>query len=140
MLRADKEAYGREICKGVEHHPWSSVCCPAYRGSCVLRSSKPIPWCIAVTAEGGGLFTHGSKVKAPLASYFERLYQADPLAVELDVRGITILIADPPINCEPHSFLETQVAVNLLNGDKAPGIYGILSEFLKAHGNAVLVS
>ena len=41
------------------------------------------------------------EVKARWAGYFERLYQADPPAVELDVRGVTIPIADPAINCGP---------------------------------------
>ena len=47
-------------------------------------------------------------MKARLAGYFEQLYQADPPAVELDVRGVTIPVADPPINCAPPSFVETQ--------------------------------
>ena len=83
--------------------------------------------------------TEESEVKARWASYFERLYQADPPAVKLDVRGVTILIADPPINCDPPSFVETQAAVNQLKWGKAPGICGIHAEFLKAGGNAVLV-
>ena len=58
--------------------------------------------------------TEESKVKARWAGYFERLYQANPLTVELDVRGVTVLIADPPINCDPLSFVETQAAVNQL--------------------------
>ena len=55
-----------------------------------------------------------SKVKARWAGYFEQLYQADPPAVELDVRGDTLPIADPPINCDPPSFVERQTAVNRL--------------------------
>ena len=51
--------------------------------------------------------TEESDVKARWAGYFERLYQADPPAVELDVRGVTIAIADPPINCGPPLFVET---------------------------------
>ena len=47
------------------------------------------------------------KVKARWAGYFERLYQADPPAVKLDVRGVTIPVADPPFNCGPPSFVET---------------------------------
>ena len=77
-----------------------------------MRSSKPIPRCAAVRAEGGGLFTEESEVKARWAGYFEHLYQAGPTAVELDVRGVTIPIADPPINCDPPSFVETQAVVN----------------------------
>ena len=53
------------------------------------------------------LLTEESEVKSRWASYFERLYQADPPAVELDVRGVTIPIADPPINYGPPSFVET---------------------------------
>ena len=49
------------------------------------------------------------------AGYFQ---QADPPAVELDVRGVTIPIADPPINCEPPSFGETEAAVNELKWGK----------------------
>ena len=45
--------------------------------------------------------TEKYKVKAHWAGYFERLYESDPPAVELDVRGVTIPIADPPINCDP---------------------------------------
>ena len=65
-----------------------------------------------VRAEGGGLLTEESEVKACWAGYFERLYQADP--PELDVRGVTIPIADPPINCDPPPFVETQAMVNWL--------------------------
>ena len=91
----------RGICEGVEHHLWSSDSHPASRGIHALRSSKPIPRCTAVRAEGGGrLLTEESEVKARWASYFERLYQTDPPAVKLDVRDITIAIANPPINCD----------------------------------------
>ena len=51
--------------------------------------------------------TEEFEVKARWADYFERLYQADPPAVELDVRGVTTPIADPPINCGPPLFVET---------------------------------
>ena len=79
-------------------------------------------------------------MKARWAGYFVRLYQADPPAVKLDVRGVPIPIADPPINCGPPSFVETQAAVNQLKWGKAPGIWGIHAELLKAAGNAALVS
>ena len=51
--------------------------------------------------------TEESEVKSHCASDFEQLFQADPPAVELDVRGVTIAIADPPINCGPPFFVET---------------------------------
>ena len=89
---------------------------------------------------GGGLLTEESEVKAQWAGYFERLYQAYPSAVELDVRGITIPIVDPPINCDPPLFVETQAPVNELKWGKAPGICGIHAELLKAGGNAELLS
>ena len=91
-LRVDKEAYVRGICEGVEHHLWSSNSRPAYRGIHALRSSKPISRCTAVRVEGGALLTEESKVKARRAGYFERLYQADPSAVEFDIRGVTIML------------------------------------------------
>ena len=84
--------------------------------------------------------TEESEVKARWAGYFERLYQADPPTVELDVRGVTISVADPPINCGPPSLVETQAAVNHLKWGKSPGICGIHAELLKAGGNAILVS
>ena len=84
--------------------------------------------------------TEESEVKARWAGFFEWLYQADPPAVELDVRGVTIPVADPPINCGPPRLVETQAAVNLLKWCKAPGIYDIHAELLKAGGNAALVS
>ena len=86
------------------------------------------------------LLTEESEVKARWPSYFERLYQGDPPAVVLDVRVVTIPIADPPINCGPPSFVETQAVVNWLKWGKAPGIFGIRAELLKAGGNAVLMS
>ena len=58
----------------------------------------------------------------------------------MDVRVVTIAIADPPINCDPPSFVETQAVVNRLKLGKAPGICGIHAELLKAGRNAVLVS
>ena len=106
-LKLDKEAYVQGICEGVEHHLWSSNSRPAYRGIHALHSSKPIPRRTAVRAEGGGLLTEESEVKARWSGYFEQLYQAYPTAVEFDVRGVTIPIADPPINCDPPSFAET---------------------------------
>jgi len=42
--------------------------------------------------EGGGFLTKESEVKAGWAVYFERLYQADPPAVKVNVRGVTIPI------------------------------------------------
>ena len=84
----------RGICEGVEHHLWSSDSRPAFRGIRALRSSRPVPRCTAVGAEGGGLLTEESEVKARWAGYFEWLYQADPPAVKLDVRGVTIRVAD----------------------------------------------
>ena len=104
----------RGICVGVEHNLWSSDSRPAYREIRAVRSSKPIPWCTAVRAEGSGLLSEESEVKAHWTGYFEWLYQADPPAVELDVRGVTIPIANPPINCGPPLFVETQATVNRL--------------------------
>ena len=130
----------RGMSEGEENHLWSSDSLPVYRGIRALRSSKPISRCTAVSAEGGELLTEESEVKAHWALSFERLYQPDQPAVELDVRGVTIPIADPPINCGPPSFVETQAVVNQLKGGKAPEIYGIHAELLKAGGNAVLVS
>ena len=128
------------IYEEVEHHLWSSDYHAAFTGICALRSSKPILRCTAVGAEGGGLLTEESELKARWAGYIERLCQADPPAVELDVRGVTIPIADPPINCGPPSFVVTQTVVNRLKWGKAPGICGIHGEFLKACRSAVLVS
>jgi len=130
----------RGLCEGVEHHLWSSDFRPAYRGIRALRSSKPISRCTAVRAEGGGLLTEKSEVRARWAGYVERLYQADPPAVELDVSGVTIPVADPQINSGPPSFVEKQAAVNRLKWGKAPGICGIHVELLMAGGNAALLS
>ena len=135
------------MCEESEYHLWSSDSRPAYRGIRTLHSSKPVPRCPAVRAEGdgflaegGGLLTEESEVKARWAGYFERLYQADPPAVGLDVRVVTIPIANPPpINCGPPSFVETQAVVNRLKWGKAPGICGIHAELLKAGRNAVLM-
>ena len=79
-----------------------------------------------------------SEVKACWAGYFERLYQADPPAVVLDVRGVTIPIADLPINCGSPLIVETQTVVNRLKWSKAPAICGIHAELFKSGGNAVL--
>ena len=84
--------------------------------------------------------TEESKLKAKWAGYFERLDQADPSAVELDVRGVTIPIVDPPINCDPPLFVATQAAVNGWKWKKSPKICGIHAELLKASENAVLMS
>ena len=75
-----------------------------------------------------------------MGGYFEQLCQVDQPAVELDVRDVTIPIADLPINCDTPSFVETKAAVNRLKWGKAPGICGIHAELLKVGGNAVLVS
>ena len=83
--------------------------------------------------------TEESKVKARWASYFERLYQAGPPAIELDVRGVSIPISDPPINCDSPSFVETQAVVKQLKWVKAPGICDIHAELLNAGGTALLV-
>ena len=79
-------------------------------------------------------------MKAHWAGHFGWLYKVDAPAVELDAKGVTIPTADPPINCELPSFVETQPAVNQLKGGKTPGICDIHDELLKAGGNAVLMS
>ena len=84
--------------------------------------------------------TEESEMKARWGGYFERLHQADPPAVELDVRGVTIPIANPQINCDPPLFVGTHTVVKRLKWGKAPGICGIQAELLKAVGNAVLMS
>ena len=84
--------------------------------------------------------TEEPEVKACWAGYFERLYQADPPAFELNVHGVAILIVDPPLNCDPTSFVETQAAMNRLKWGKPPGICGIHAELLKAGGDAALMS
>ena len=93
-----------EESEGIERHLWLTDSRPAYRGIRALRSSNPFPQCISVRAEGGRLLTEESEVKARWAGYLEHLYQADPPSVELDVRGVTSTIPDPPINCDPPSF------------------------------------
>ena len=97
-IMVDKEANVRGICEGVEHHLWKNDSHPASRGICALRSSNPVLRCTAVRAEGGGLLTEESEVKVRWSGYIERLYQADPSAVELDIRGVTVTVADPTIN------------------------------------------
>ena len=62
-LRADKEAYVRGICEGVEHHVWSSDSYLANREICELHSFKPVLWCAAVRVEGGELLTEESEVR-----------------------------------------------------------------------------
>ena len=79
-----------------------------------MCSSKSVPRCTAVEADGDGLLMEESEVKARWASYFEWLCQADPPVVELYVRGVAIPIADPLINCDPPLFVETQAAVKRL--------------------------
>jgi len=73
-----------------------------------------------------------SEVQAHWAIYFEQLYQAiDPPAGELDVRVVTITIADHPINSEPPSLVERQAAVKQLKGGEASWVCGIHAELLK---------
>uniref|UniRef100_A0A8C4N2S4 Uncharacterized protein n=1 Tax=Eptatretus burgeri TaxID=7764 RepID=A0A8C4N2S4_EPTBU len=62
---------------------------------------------------------------------FDRLSQADQPAVELVVRGVTIPIADPPINCGPPSFVETQFAVNRLKWVKLLGSVASILNFAR---------
>ena len=62
-LSVDKDANVQGICERVEHL-WSSDSRPAYRGICRLHSFKPVPRCTAGRAEGGGLLTEETEVKA----------------------------------------------------------------------------
>ena len=118
---------------------WSSDSHPAHRGIHALCSSKTLPRCTAVRVECGGLLTEESEFKACWASYFLRLFQADPPALELDIWGVTIPIADPSFNRELLSFVKTLGALNQLKVGKAPGICAIHAELLKSVGNAELV-
>ena len=129
VLRVGKEADVRGICEGGEHHLWSGDSHPACRGIRALRYSRPIPRCTAVRAEGGGLLTEESQVKARWADYFEWLYQADPPTVGLDVSGVTVPVADPPINCDPPLFAETQAVVNRLKLVKLQGSVASMLNF-----------
>ena len=49
--------------------------------------------------EDRGLLTEESKLKAFWAGYFEQ-------TVELDIRGVTIPISDPPTSFDPPSFVK----------------------------------
>ena len=53
--------------------------------------------------------TEECEVKARWAGYFEWLYQSDPPAIMLGVRGVTTPIADTPINYDSPSFVETRL-------------------------------
>ena len=86
-LRVDKEAYVRGICEGVEHHLWSSDSRPAYRGIRALRSSKPIPWCTVVRAEGGRLLTEESEVRPAGPGQKVFLTFCVTLTFDLDLRN-----------------------------------------------------
>ena len=56
----------------------------------------------------------------------------------MDVKGVTIPIADPPIHCDTISFV--RLRVNRLKWGKAPEICRIHAELLKAGENAVVLS
>ena len=75
--------------------------------------------------------TEESEVKARWAGYFERLYQADPPAVELDVRDVTITVADSPINC-----VSTNEGGPQLIGGSVTGIVTSLTSNSTAGGSA----
>lgn len=139
-LRMDKEAHVRGVCDRVEHHLWSSDSRPAYRGIRELRSSKSAPRSATIKAANGDLLTETSEVGARWAGYFERLYQADPPSSELHCCETVPLIANPPINCEPPTLVETQAAVKQLKSGKAAGVCGIAAELLKGGGEAVILS
>ena len=116
------EAYVRGICEGVEHHLWSSDSRSAYRGIHTLRSSKHVPWCTAVRTEGGGLLTEESEVKTRWADYFERLYQADAPAVELDVNALLRLISIKEPTIPAHSSVKSPVSSALNAVQRGTGL------------------
>ena len=72
--------------------------------------------------------TEESEMKA---SYFEQLYQADPPVDGLDVRGVTIPIADPPIKCDPPSFLKTGCGEPVAMGVKFLGSVASMLNFAR---------
>ena len=76
----------RGIWDRVKHHLCKMIFI-LLRGLSALHSSKPVPLCTAVRVVGGELLTQESEVKACKAGYFEQLYQGDPPAAELNVRG-----------------------------------------------------
>ena len=76
-------------------------------------------------------------MKARWTGYFDRLYQADPPAVKLDARGVTLPIADPPINCDTPYFVETQVVVNRFKWVKH---LGFVASMLNSSLHAVMCS
>ena len=136
-LRADKEAHVRSVCERIEGHFWMGDSRAAYGGIRALRSSKSALGVSSVRSAGGELLTEESEVRACWASYFERLYRADPPAARLSIADPP-LVADPPIACDPPTLLETRAAVNSLKGGKAAGVCGIHAEFLKAGGDGAV--
>jgi len=127
----DKKAYERGICEGEEHHLWSGDSRPAYRGIRAFHSSKPVPRCTAVGIEGGGLLREESKVKARWAGYFEWLYHADPPPVDLDVRCVTIPIADPQSTVIHLCLGKHRVWRTGLNGVKLLGFVASMLNFAR---------
>ena len=47
----------------------------------------------------------------------------------LDINGVNFPFADPPLNCEPPSFVETQAAVNQLKGGELLGSVASMLNF-----------
>jgi len=99
----------------------------------------PNPQCTAVRAEGRGLLTEESEVKARWAGYFEWLYQGDPQLLSWMSGGLQSLLLTLQ-STVVHLCLWKQAVMNRLKWGQAPGICGIQAELLKAGGNAVLMS
>ena len=73
------------------------------------------------------------------AEYFEGLYRAEPPGRELSAEGVTAVVADPPISCDPPTLEETRRALDQLRDGRAPGVCGIRAEMLRAGGFVVIL-
>ena len=132
-VKKDKERWVQGIAREVESNLFTGCSRPAFQALKRLRSKSGAQE-IAVKAEDGRLLTDPGECRTRWAEYFERLLASGPPIRQLMSGGLTVLVADPPINVDPPSLEETRVAVGRLKGGKAAGICEIAGEMLKEGG------
>ena len=105
---------------------------PAYRAIKTLRASGSGAKSPTIRAADGTILVEEEAVKVRWAEYFESLFSVDPPSCELPAHDAEPLVADPPISHDPPTLEEVRKGLGQLKSGKAPGVYGVYAEMLKA--------
>ena len=137
-MRINKERYVSLSREDVENHLNANDIDPTYRALKKLRS-KSISRLSAIRTSDICFVTDSDEQMVRWCKYFQQLFKVNPPTGQLQITGLQMVDADPPINEAPPYIDEIKEAVAKLRGGKAADNCNISAELLKAGCKAMII-